>query len=378
MENQSDIELRKAHQPNDPGASVGPGKAAGSASIRACRDIEWAHPAPAAAKPGVPALFRGRDGVEREVLRRRAQAGVLVLVGRNVYVASEEWNGLDEPARRRLRHIAAGLGAPGSVLTGRSAAYVHGLAVLDDGTQPVELGHSGDRRTREKAGIVRRWLRWGGDDIVEVDGVQVTSVAATVVDVARWHGFAEGLMAADSALRLGHCRSELALAAWSLRTPGVAAEVVAHADGAVESPGESAARAPLLLGGITGIVPQVNVFGPDKILVGRVDLLLPKELVAVEYHGGGKFSGAYGDGGDRFAGEWWRERNLLQAGLGVVRIGWSDVQEGRVSDMVREAIAERARMLAAGVGFAGWFLPNGHRWPDGFTTRSRARRDGAA
>ena len=44
---------------------------------------------------------------------------------------------------------------------------------------------------------------------VLVDGARCVSKARAVIDIARYHGFRDGLIAADSALRAGVSREEL-------------------------------------------------------------------------------------------------------------------------------------------------------------------------
>lgn len=364
---------------NPDGNGAGSGGRGGAAPGRGQRrrahlEMEWGHREPRRADILLPELVKGATAVERRSLNRRARAGDVIALARNVYLPACTWNELGATDRGLVRHAAAAAATRTGVLVGRSAALAHGFPVRDIDPSPVEIGHPRDRRTRMEGQAVHRWLRWPEADIEEIGGIRVTAAGPTVVDVALRHGFEEGLMVADAALAMGHPRSELAAAAMSLRSPGAAAEVVAHADGESGSPGESAARAQLIRAGILGAVPQVNVFTAGKVHLGRVDLLLPRELVVVEFHGSGKFDGVYGDGGARFSREWWRERRLVAAGLGTVHVGWQDVEAGRVPDMVRAAIRERAALLAVGRGFDGYFLPASQRWPDGFMTWTKAQQ----
>mgnify|MGYP000343666560 CR=1 FL=1 len=104
--------------------------------------------------------------------------------------------------RHRLEALSASVG-PGTVISHSSAAVVHQLAMLRPDLSRLHItaveGSAGYRRSH-------RFLhpgRLAEADIVEVDGVRLTSPARTAFDVARTSpaGFPGSLAVFDSALR---------------------------------------------------------------------------------------------------------------------------------------------------------------------------------
>lgn len=97
-------------------------------------------------------------------------------VYRNVYLAN------DVPLTPGLRARAAWLFAgPDAVLSGISAAAVHGVTWLDVNA-PAEVVRSNRRAPN---GLQVRSYVLAPQDICDVDGVRVTTVARTVFDLGR-------------------------------------------------------------------------------------------------------------------------------------------------------------------------------------------------
>src|SRR5262249_36863414 len=124
-------------------------------------------------------------------------------------------------------------------------------------------------------------------------GLPVTTAARTVVDLASALPFAEGLVAADSALRQGRTTP---VELWHvadqcrLRRGGDQATRVVHfADGRAESPLESLARVLFDAGGLPPPELQVTITGADNKFIGRVDFLWRKYRTIVEVDGAGKY-----------------------------------------------------------------------------------------
>jgi hypothetical protein len=69
----------------------------------------------------------------------------------------------------------------GGIIAGQAAAALHGAAWVDAAT-PIELIGS---CTRSPKDVVVRNERIAGDEIVEIDGIPVTSLARTALDLAR-------------------------------------------------------------------------------------------------------------------------------------------------------------------------------------------------
>jgi predicted transcriptional regulator of viral defense system len=194
-------------------------------------------------------LRRGRllaDGYSPAELRRGVRTGGLVVLRRGAYLdpsakpaAPEAWHALEVRA-------AAPTLAPEAVISHASAAALFGLPLWG-----VRLDRVHVTRCRPHGGRVDPRLHvhsasFDADEVVVLDGIAVTSVARTVVDLARSLPFEEAVSVADAALhRKLLTPDELAAAVVrATRRPGVAAarRVVAFADSRSESPGESRSR----------------------------------------------------------------------------------------------------------------------------------------
>lgn len=173
------------------------------------------------------------------------------------------------------------------------------------------------------------------------------------------HGLSAGplsaLVAADGALHAGlTARAELdAAAAFVHRHPCSAgvAELLGHADGRHESPGETRLAHALRLLGVAA-TPQVPIPGSNAV----VDFLLDDVPVVLEFDGRVKY-GRREDERDPFGRrrsaqevlweEKRREDRLRELGYEVVRVIWSDLDSPReLAARIRRAV-ERSRQLSA-------------------------------
>ncbi|WP_433284552.1 hypothetical protein ACQPZQ_25060 [Pseudonocardia sp. CA-142604] len=205
-------------------------------------------------------------------VRQQVRVGALVSVRRGAYLTGAL------PPDPELRHVIlvrAALSdlAADAVVSHASAAVVLGLPLWN-----VPLGHvhvtrcrrSGARRS---SGAHVHAAPLEPDEIVEVDGLRLTSPARTVVDLARWLPFEQAVVAADGALRLELVtRAGLAEAVErAARRSGspAARRVVAFADERSESPGESRSRVALQNAGLPRPVLQWEVHGASASSAGR-------------------------------------------------------------------------------------------------------------
>jgi hypothetical protein len=180
------------------------------------------------------------------------------------------------------------------------------------------------------------------DHVIEVHGMRATTVARTVVDLARAESFRSAVVAADSALRLGVTPPELAEVLRFCRSwPGAAtaARVIAFADGRSESVLESISRVAMRLLGLPVFEPQVEIFAGDR-MIARVDGFWREWNLVGEADGQVK----YDERADLYA-EKRRQDDLEDHGLTVVRWDWDDAwrPQGVLDDRVR-----RGRARAAG------------------------------
>ncbi|GIG35310.1 hypothetical protein [Cellulomonas pakistanensis] len=243
---------------------------------------------------------------------------------------ADTWASADEAERHRLRVRATARQLAAPLFGHESAAAVWRLPLL--GRWPVEVHVlvRGSSNTPSTAGV-RRHRVSTLPAVRDRDGVTVTTVARTVVDLARAGSFARGLVLADDALRRHGASvaglAEEVTAAGGGRGVRAARRVVDEADAAAESPGESLSRARIIELGLPRPVLQHDV-RDGRGLVGRCDFFWPGLGIVGEFDGRLKYRV---DGvGDRRAVEervWTekrREDRLRDTGLRVVRWTWAD------------------------------------------------------
>lgn len=169
----------------------------------------------------------------------------------------------DDAAARHLLLVHAAVAAlgPGAVVSHASAAIVHGLPVWG---LPLDVVHV--TRARRRSGG-RRGSRvhvhsapLEPDEIVVVGGIVVTSVARTLVDLARQVPFEPAVVTADGALHrhLVDRRALDEVLARRPRWPGLpgARRALAFADARSPDPGESRSRVAIARAGLPAPVPQ--------------------------------------------------------------------------------------------------------------------------
>jgi len=234
----------------------------------------------------------------------------------------------------------------------QSAAVLHGLPLWG-----IPLGRVHVTRTPPAYSEVGRHLhvhvaRMATDDVVTVEGVAVTSLLRTVVDLARTLPFEPAVVALDAALQRRRLDPDhLADRAAALgRTPGAraAARAVGFADGRSESVGESRSRVLLHHLGLAPSTLQLDVRAPGGAFVGRTDFAWEAERVVGEFDGRIKYGRLLKPGqdpGDAVFEEKRREDVIRDEDWGVVRWTWSDLTPVVLGPRVHRAL-ERGRRRA--------------------------------
>ena len=273
--------------------------------------------------------------------------GVLVPVGHGAYVRAADVGG--DPAGDHALRVAAVLAVarPGPAGSHRSAAIIHGLDLLRPWqpagvitvTRPPGLG-SGTGRS----GVHIHIAALPGEHVTVRGGVRVTSVARTVVDLARTSPFRDGVVVADSALRTGQTSKEelQAVAADCAKWPGIrrAKLVVDFCDGLSESVLESISRVAFRDHGIPAPELQVWVGGEEGGVLGRADFLWRRYRTIGEADGAVKYADT-----SRAISQLRRDAALRPAGFEVVHFTWDEINRvpHQVAASIREAFRRGAR-----------------------------------
>lgn len=136
-------------------------------------------------------------------LARLQAGGDLVRLRRGAYLRGNDDDLTPEDRHRLLVQATVPLLERGSTLSHGSAAVVHGLPVDALGLTQVHI-----TRPRQGGGRTRALVRVHTSALAEHereerDGLRLTSLARSVVDVARSMPFEKAVPTADGALRLG-------------------------------------------------------------------------------------------------------------------------------------------------------------------------------
>ncbi len=290
-------------------------------------------------------LSKGRSAAQLRAMIRR---GVVRRIGRGIYVSSavaEQVAGLPD-GDHLLRALAAlALNRPSAVLSHRSAALAHRIDLIgstDTVTITAQPGHS----RRSRPGIHVYTTPLPPAQVTLRHGLPVTTPARTVIDLARTLPLAEGVAAADSAIRKGltsknQLRSVLS-AGRRRRGNAQAALVIDLANGLAESALESIARVAFREAGLPP--PELQVWlPPNGQPIGRVDFYWEKYKTIAEVDGAMKY-----DDPSRARKQLWRDKKLREAGYEVVHFDWREVTTNpqQVAASVRAAFRRGSRRSA--------------------------------
>jgi hypothetical protein len=286
---------------------------------------------------------RGFDSHEIVRMRRRGQ---LVPVRRGAYATDRPEEQSVQEAHRELIVATVPQLDDGAVVSHASAAVLHSLPTWTTALQRVHVtrDRSGGGRRRSVVHVNGAPLRPG--DITLVEGMPATSLARTVLDLARSLPMDQGVAAGDAALSAGLDPGELARGLLSMEHwPGVrrARRTVAFLDGRSESAGESVSRVRLFEAGVPRPELQQEILGPDGRVIARVDFLWREERTVGEFDGRIKYGRLLQPGQtpeDVIFAEKVREDLLRDLGWTVVRWLWRDLyRSGVLRDRVLRALA---------------------------------------
>lgn len=294
-----------------------------------------------------------RAGWSDHELRHQQRSGELLRLGRGAYVRAP-----DALPRFELRHALLAAvrderHAADGVLSHVSAAVLHGLSTWGLSLERVHRTRDVRSGGRLGRGVHLHAAPLVLDEIVEVDGLLVTSPARTVVDVARAAGFDAAVAVADSALHK-HLVDPDDLARAARRCAGwkgapQARRVVDASDGRSDSVGESRSRLEILRAGLPAPVLQWKVQGRGRTY--EVDFAWPELRTVGEFDGLSKYGRLLRPGQDPaevVVAEKLREDEIRDLDLRAVRWIWSEIDDF-------DPVAERlCRAFAASPDGAAW------------------------
>lgn len=238
-----------------------------------------------------------------------------------------------------------------------SALVIHGLPTW---SLPLERAHM--TRNRANGGFIKKHLvlhaaQLEPDEITLVNGLRVTTVPRTIIDIARSAGFEPAVAVGDSALRQGLTTARELHEQVMRRRRGwqQAVRVIEFLDGRSESVGESRSRVVIQQAGLPAPELQARIFTDDEICVARVDFLFAGmgvigEFDDVEYR---DESASPRLPSPMVVAEQNRVDRLRALGWMVVRWSWADLADpARLARRIRAA-----GEAAGGIRRAGHWAP---------------------
>jgi len=289
-------------------------------------------------------------GFTRQSIRELLSRGDLIRVRRGAY-ARADLSAQDPQAARTLAIAAAvAVAGPNAVASHQTAAQLYGLALLgrpDASPISVSVSSGNDRLLQGPPPVRIRHTSLPRAHVSVRDGVPVTSVARTVIDLVRLTPFRPAVVAADSALHEHETTKANLVRVIDTRRfwPGIekARRVLAFSTDLAESPFESVARVVFDEAGLPP--PELQVWVGDDRLIGRADFLWREHRTIAEADGALK----YADPG-RARLQLQRDAELRDAGFEVVHFYWRElmVNPAQVIARIMAAFTRAAMSRRAG------------------------------
>ncbi|MGV8881056.1 MAG: hypothetical protein ACOH19_02785 [Rhodoglobus sp.] len=314
-----------------------------------------------------PDIYEWRDHIilsremptpgERSAFYAAVRGGQFVALHRGIFVPARTWARLDVDARYRARILGAALAARENVLVSHdSAGALWRLPSVEGWPAKIHILENISERVGSNQ-VFSRHVLGGPLDATSIEGVRVTGLARTVVDIARTRPFGHAVAVTDAALRrtthphphvprtfltLAELRAELDVVHLN-QGATKARRVIDFASGHADRPGESLSRVAIHQLGLTPPELQVRLQGAS----GRwynVDFWWPDFNHIGEFDGRSKYSDPRFLRGrtpeQALIDEKFREDDLRAASHGMSRWGW---------DVARSLPKLRALLIAAGI-----------------------------
>jgi len=286
-------------------------------------------------------------GLDDHDIARFIRRGLWRRLRNGAYVFAELWPGDPVEVHKAAgRAVAAKLGGD-VVLSHVSAAHALGLRTWDVDTSRVHVTRDDAGAGRTEAHVVHHQGLLLPEDVVRVDGVQVTRPARAALETASLVGTESGLVTLDSVLHLGLCTADELAATYELMQswPGMqrVGLGVRMADAGGQSTGESRSRYLFYTQSLPAPLTQFHVYDDDGRLVAVTDMAWPEHHLLGEFDGRVKYERLLRPGesaSDAVFREKRREDRIreLLPGWSMIRLVWSDLYDPR-------GTAERIRRM---------------------------------
>lgn len=230
---------------------------------------------------------RNHTGLDAGALKRAEARREVVRLRCGAFVRTAVWDALTRDEQIRLEVAAANEVHRGRFIAShRSAAALWGAPRIRKHDGLVHQRVSLTTGSRTESGIRKHAVGDVDLHLAEVEGITVTDIDRTVLDLAATEPFAAAVAVADWALRVHTTKDRLltTLEEWDPARGRTRIErVVDFADGAAQGPGESVSRVQMFESGLTmpvlqrpfedhrGPIGFVDFYWPDFNLIGEFD-----------------------------------------------------------------------------------------------------------
>jgi hypothetical protein len=301
-------------------------------------------------------------GIDPRDLQRGVRRGTMIRVRRGVYFSAAEWARLDGRQRHLLSVIAVvQQGRSPALVSGPSAGALWGLPFAAVWPADVSLLVPMAQGGSSEPGVRRSVASTGSAIADQIEGIPVTTLARTALDMARGEEFARAVAILDRAIwredafaTTQAALEEERLRARFVRRDAHLARAVAFASPLSDSPYESMCRAVIHELGFAPPVLQAELRDAEGVI--RPDFLWPG-IAAAEFDGKVKYTRDEYTRGDPSEVVWRekrREDRLRRIVPSVVRIVAADVHDrSRLAAVLSHAGIPRERTTSSsteGVG----------------------------
>jgi very-short-patch-repair endonuclease len=296
-------------------------------------------------------------GVSSRLLARLRRRGLVIRARRGVYAMGGSFSEKvqTDPAQAHALRAAAVIVSTGNkekwVASHHSAAIMQGLSLLgrppDKVVAVTQNGRGGNQSKRR--GVRVHVAKTPAAHVTRQFGVPCTSVARTVVDLARCSSFIQAVVVADNALhdqKTSTAQLQQVLAQCA-RWPGIqnARQAVEFSDWRSESVLESAARVIFRERGLARPELQVWVGSEQDPDIGRVDFYWPEHRTIAEADGKIKYQDE-AQARELAVRQLRRDTRLRDAGFEVVHFTWGEIfyEPEKVVARILAAFSRAARL----------------------------------
>lgn len=310
-------------------------------------------------------------GIDADGIQRRLRSGEWVAVRWGVYALAAVAEGavLDSDRRLLVDRAASLQQRRPHVMSHDSAALELGMAIL---TPPRPLTHvtrPGLVGSHVRRDIKHHLAPYSPDQVVTVNGRRVLDPARTAADIAREHPLEHGVVACDSARRVGCSLDDLRAAVAAMRNwPYVTRvrEAIDLSDEGADNVAETLSR--LLVTELGFGRPRTQFGITDGRRTAWCDLLLGRHVI--EFDGRVKYRRVDEGGVARVSADevLWREKQrqdwLCGFKLGISRLVWADLWgDARTEALarLRREYLETVRLYGTSVDDLAPFVVRGPR-----------------